>query len=55
MLAPARARLAALQAVAIQFPLKPTQTLKQVSILFLDIVGFDHNWHNAWTLRPSAP
>ena len=38
MLAPARARLAAL-AVPLTRPADPAQTLRQVSILFLDVVG----------------
>ena len=38
-LGPMRARLAALQPVAFAPPPEPTQTLKQVSILFLDVVG----------------
>lgn len=37
MLAPARAKLAALRVAA--SPAEPAQTLKQVSILFLDVVG----------------
>ena len=41
MLAPARARLAALAALAVPLtpPADPAQTLRQVSILFLDVVG----------------
>jgi class 3 adenylate cyclase/tetratricopeptide (TPR) repeat protein len=39
MLAPARARLAALADSPLASPAEPAQALKQVSILFLDVVG----------------
>ncbi|MEP7101689.1 MAG: adenylate/guanylate cyclase domain-containing protein [Burkholderiales bacterium] len=38
-LGPMRARLAALRSMPLATPPDPTQTLKQVSILFLDVVG----------------